>query len=111
MNDTKETTVEFKTSEGVKSEGRLVRLGRFEVVFDVFGPENVLRTSEVLTQLKIVASGRVLYDGRATVSKQVTLPGGVTCQVGAGCRAGSAPRLAISGVTSPMFGLRGSPCG
>ena len=80
MNDTKETTVEFKTSEGVKSEGRLVRLGRFEVVFDVFGPENVLRTSEVLTQLKIVASGRVLYDGRATVSKQVTLPGGVTCQ-------------------------------
>jgi extracellular factor (EF) 3-hydroxypalmitic acid methyl ester biosynthesis protein len=80
MSETKETRIEFTTSQGQQSEGRLVRLGRFEVVFNVFGPENLLRTSEVLAQLKIMTGPRVLYDGRATVSNLVTLAGGVTCQ-------------------------------
>lgn len=73
--------IEFDSGHGAQGEGRLVRLGRFEVVFNVFGPENVLRTSEAINKLKITSGGRVLYDGRATVSNLVNLPGGVTCQV------------------------------
>jgi extracellular factor (EF) 3-hydroxypalmitic acid methyl ester biosynthesis protein len=75
-----ESVIEFVTAQGVESEARLVKLARFEVIFNVFGPENILRTSEVLTKLKIVSAGQVLYDGRATVSNLLAISGGITCQ-------------------------------
>ena len=80
MKDLKENLIEFRTSQGLELEGRLVRLGRFDVVFDVFSPDSVIRTSEVLPQLKIVTAGRVSYEGRATVSKLVSIRDGVTCE-------------------------------
>ena len=75
-----QTAIEFVTAQGLEAEGQLVRLGRLEIVFNVFGPDNVLRTSEVIGRLKVVSGGHVLYEGRATVSSLVAIAGGVTCQ-------------------------------
>lgn len=75
----KESRIEITTLGGVELEGCLIRLGRFEVVFDVFSPEVLLRTSEVLPRLKILRQGCVVYEGRATVTNLINLAGGVTC--------------------------------
>ena len=75
----KESRIEITTASGVELEGRLVRMARFEVVFEVFSPEVLLRTSEVLSRLKILSRGQVVYEGRATLTNLINLGGGVTC--------------------------------
>lgn len=76
-----ETTVRLTTSRGEELEGQLTRLGRYETVFDVYGPADALRTSEVLSKLTVQSGDRVLYEGRATVSDLVTTAEGLTCRV------------------------------
>lgn len=81
MNTFEESSIEFTTGQGVEPEARLVRLGRFDVVFEVFSPENVLRPSEVPAKPKIVNGGRVFHHGRATVASLLSGCGGGTCEV------------------------------
>ncbi|HTD66958.1 MAG TPA: class I SAM-dependent methyltransferase [Candidatus Limnocylindria bacterium] len=81
MQNVRESLLQFATSDGVELEGRLLQLGRFSAIFNVFSPENLLQTSGVLNELKIVTNGHVLYQGRATISGLVGIAGGVTCEV------------------------------
>src|SRR5580765_7509545 len=62
--------VTFKTSQGFEMQATLLKLTRFQVAFEVFGPA-VLRTSEVLQDFKIVMQDRPIYCGRALVSELV----------------------------------------
>lgn len=66
-----ETSLRFTTSSGEEFEGHVVQLGRYEVVFDLFAPEESLRTSEVLPKFALTLRERSLYEGKATVSDLV----------------------------------------
>jgi extracellular factor (EF) 3-hydroxypalmitic acid methyl ester biosynthesis protein len=76
-----ETTVGFTSSRGEQLEGHLLRLARREVVFEVYGPDDVLRASEVLSKLIVKSGERTVYDGKATVAALVNKPGALTCKV------------------------------
>ncbi len=51
--------------------GHLIRLGRYEAVFDVFAQTDCLRTSEVLPSCKITVDGHIVFSGRCTISKLI----------------------------------------
>jgi extracellular factor (EF) 3-hydroxypalmitic acid methyl ester biosynthesis protein len=68
---TKESFAAFTTSEGAELQGNLLRFTRDLVVLEVYNPECVLRTSEVLTEFRIVWNDRTLYMGRAVVRSMV----------------------------------------
>ncbi|SRR5581483_4470822 len=66
-----ESSVTWRSSHNGEVHGRLVRLARHRVVFEVYGPSGLLRTSEVLSEFEIVLRERTIYSGRATVSSLV----------------------------------------
>ncbi len=69
--DSKDTLVFGQTSQGVEIHATLVRLTRYMVVFEIYNPALVLRTSEVLGNFKVVIRDRILYSGRAVVRNLV----------------------------------------
>ena len=75
-----ETSLRFTTSRGEEFEGHVVQLGRYEVVFDLFAPEESLRTSEVLPKFNLTLRERPLYEGKATTSDLVNHGNRVTCK-------------------------------
>ena len=60
--------VSFKNSQGIASEGTLVRLSRQSVVFEVYNPYSIVQLSEVISELNIHQGDRATYDGRAVVT-------------------------------------------
>lgn len=60
-----------RNSQGVEVRASLLRLSRYQVVFEVYNPYSILQLSEVLNEFKIVMNDRVVYSGRATVSNLV----------------------------------------
>lgn len=80
MKKNKESVVECVTAAGESVEGQLVRLGRFDVVFSVSSCFDQLRTSEVLSSLKITSDKGLLYQGRATVRNLVEIDTGLLCE-------------------------------
>ena len=81
MSNDAEPTIKFSKTSGEELEGHALRLGRYELSFDVYGPENSLRTSEVLPKLTVKIRDQVLYEGKATVATLVNTSGGMTCKV------------------------------
>ena len=81
MKNLKESVVECVTAAGEPIEGHLIRLGRFDAVFEVSNCFDALRTSEALTTLTITLDKRLLYEGRATVRKLVDTETGLLCEV------------------------------
>lgn len=75
-----QTVLRFATTRGEEFEGHLVQLGRHEAVFDLFAPDDSLRTSEVLPRFSLKLNERALYEGKATVSSLVTHGNRVTCR-------------------------------
>jgi extracellular factor (EF) 3-hydroxypalmitic acid methyl ester biosynthesis protein len=65
---TTECEVAFQTADGREAQACLSRLTRQTATFQTDDFATVLRTSEVLANFKITASGRVIYFGRAVVS-------------------------------------------
>ena len=63
----KESLVTFQNSQGSEGRGNLLRLSRHAATFEIYSPDVVLRTSEVLAGFKIVWQDRTLYSGRAVV--------------------------------------------
>jgi len=80
MSTEAETAIHLATSHGDELDAQVVHLARYEVVFDVYGPEDTLRTSEVLDKLTVTVRGRTVYEGKATISSLVSNGGGVTCK-------------------------------
>jgi extracellular factor (EF) 3-hydroxypalmitic acid methyl ester biosynthesis protein len=60
-----------KTADGVNIHATPLKLSRYSVVFETFGPDNVLRLSEALGDFKIVLRKQTIYSGRATVHNLV----------------------------------------
>jgi extracellular factor (EF) 3-hydroxypalmitic acid methyl ester biosynthesis protein len=63
----KDSLAVFRTSQGVELRGNLLRFARHLVVLELYNPECVLQTSEVLSEFKIIWNDRALYAGRAVV--------------------------------------------
>jgi extracellular factor (EF) 3-hydroxypalmitic acid methyl ester biosynthesis protein len=64
-------TISFKTGQGLPIQATPVKLNRHAAVFEVYGGQAVLRTSEVLTDFRIMAQEQVLYSGRAVISNLI----------------------------------------
>lgn len=75
------TAVAFKTSSGGETLGTLLRLTPHSAAFELHTPDPVLRSSEVLPELKISADRRQLYCGRAVVTGLVNTGAGQVCEV------------------------------
>ncbi len=63
----RDSSVVCKTSQGTEIHGSLTRFSRHAVVFEVYDPTIVLRTSEVFPELRINFQARTIYSGRAVI--------------------------------------------
>lgn len=73
-------TVSFKAGQAQEVQGSLLRLTPLVVVFEVYGPEGILRTSEVLGEFKIRSDEQVFYEGRATLTSVINTGTAVICE-------------------------------
>ena len=64
----RENDVTFQTHDGAESHAKLGRLTRHAVTFEAANLAATLRTSETLSNFKIITGNRVIYFGRAVVS-------------------------------------------
>jgi extracellular factor (EF) 3-hydroxypalmitic acid methyl ester biosynthesis protein len=69
-----------RNSQGAEVRASLLRLSRFEVVFEVYNPYSILQLSEVLSEFRIFIGDRLVYSGRAVVSKMVNTGILVVCE-------------------------------
>jgi extracellular factor (EF) 3-hydroxypalmitic acid methyl ester biosynthesis protein len=76
---TQDSLVVFKSSQGLDLQASMLKLNRHQAAFEVCGP-NVLRTSEVLQDFKIVMQDRTVYCGRAVVSNIVNTGTVLVCE-------------------------------
>jgi extracellular factor (EF) 3-hydroxypalmitic acid methyl ester biosynthesis protein len=72
--------VVFQTSQGLAAQGRILRLTRYNVVFQTASPHDILKTSESLSELEVVLNGKTLYSGAAVVSSLISAGTLVTCE-------------------------------
>lgn len=79
--DTRETLVVCQSNQGVEIRAALVRLTRLVAVFEIYQSGAVLRTSEVLTDFKILTHDRAIYAGRAVVRSLVNTGVVAVCEV------------------------------
>src|ERR1017187_6678201 len=78
----KESLVICQTSLGAEVRGTLIKLTRFMVVFEIYNPTNVLRTSEVLSDFRIIVNDHTIYSGNATVRHLMNMGQMLVCEVG-----------------------------
>ncbi len=69
-----------KTADGVNIHATPLKLSRFSVVFETYGPDSVLRLSESLGEFKIVLRKQTVYSGRATVRNLVNTEQRQVCE-------------------------------
>src|SRR5579859_2372635 len=65
MND---AMVTFSTAQGLELRGTLLKLSRNLVVFETYGPEPILRMSEVLSDFTLRHHEQPFYSGKAIIS-------------------------------------------
>lgn len=65
-------TVSFKTSQGTIVRGTLHKLSRRNIVFEVYNPFLLIRTSEVLSDLQVRQGRSTLFQGDAVVTGVVS---------------------------------------
>src|SRR5712691_2912555 len=75
-----DSVVAFQTSQGMDVRGGLLRLDRFQAVFEVHGHGGVLQHSEVLSEFKIFVNDRLVYSGRAVIKGLVNTGLMVVCE-------------------------------
>jgi len=64
----------------VEIRASLLRLTRFVAAFEIYNPNVVLRTSEVLSEFRVLSSERTLYSGKAVVSSIVNAGTMLVCE-------------------------------
>jgi extracellular factor (EF) 3-hydroxypalmitic acid methyl ester biosynthesis protein len=77
----KESLIVCQTSQGLEIRATVSRLTRHLGVFEVYSPSLVLRTSEVLSEFRVVLRERVIYSGRAVVRGLVSTGLLTVCEV------------------------------
>jgi extracellular factor (EF) 3-hydroxypalmitic acid methyl ester biosynthesis protein len=75
-----EGLVVCQNSHGAEVAGTLLRLTRYQVVFEIYTPDTVLRASEVLTGFKVTINDRPVYSGRAVVANLLNTGTGSVCE-------------------------------
>jgi extracellular factor (EF) 3-hydroxypalmitic acid methyl ester biosynthesis protein len=76
----KASLVTFQTSQGLELRGTLLRLGRYQIAFEIYDPAAVLRVSEVLSLLKIFVANQIVYSGKAVITNQINSGTTVVCE-------------------------------
>src|SRR5579859_6965245 len=74
------TFVSFQTSQGQDVNATVIKLDRFELAFEMYSPSSVLRTSEALTNFRIILHDHTVYAGRAVVRGLVNVGNLVVCE-------------------------------
>lgn len=67
-NESSQSVITCRNSQGMELTANLLRIKRYSVVFEVYNPYSILQLSEVLSDFRIMASRRLLYQGKAVVS-------------------------------------------
>ena len=82
MDDTilKQNLVTYVNSQGNEARGNLLRLSHHGVAFELYSPDGVTRTSEVLREFKIFSRERLVYSGRAVVRDLVNAGTVIVCE-------------------------------
>src|SRR6266705_3474604 len=76
----KESLITFSTSQGIEMRAAMLRLTRYEAVFEIYNPACVLLSSEVLSEFKILLQDRTVYAGRAIVKHLVNTGPTLVCE-------------------------------
>ena len=76
----KESLITFSTSQGIELRAAMLRLTRYEAVFEIYNPACVLLSSEVLSEFKILLHDRTVYAGRAIVKHLVNTGPTLVCE-------------------------------
>lgn len=71
----------FQTAQSGEIRGSLLKLTCHLAVVEIYNPNIILRSSEVLTDVKIVIQSRIIYSGRAVVSNLVTAGSMAMCEL------------------------------
>jgi extracellular factor (EF) 3-hydroxypalmitic acid methyl ester biosynthesis protein len=74
-------TVLCRNSQGTPITANILRLGRYNVTFEVYNPYSILQLSEVLQGFQIRLNERVIYSGAAIVSGLVNTGVLLVCEV------------------------------
>src|SRR6266481_3003906 len=76
----KDSLVAFRTNQGIELRASVLRLGRYQAVFEVYNPAGVLHLSEVLSDFRIVINERTVYCGKAVVAGLVNTGTMLICE-------------------------------
>src|SRR5712691_11450839 len=77
---TNDSVVAFQTSQGMEVRGGVLRLDRFQAVFELYSQGGILQHSEVLSEFKIFFKDRLAYSGRAVIKGLVNTGLVVVCE-------------------------------
>ncbi|HUB87911.1 MAG TPA: class I SAM-dependent methyltransferase [Verrucomicrobiae bacterium] len=70
-----------KTRSGVELRGKLIKLTRLVIAFEIYDPGAAVRLSEILDDFKIFLDDREAYSGKAVVSNVVQTAALTVCEV------------------------------
>jgi extracellular factor (EF) 3-hydroxypalmitic acid methyl ester biosynthesis protein len=88
-----------QTAQGVDVRATLLRFTLHSVVFEVYNPHLILRTSEVLTSFQIIIQNRPVYSGKAVITSLVNIGTILVCEAA----------LDESWVDAEIFSLAATP--
>jgi extracellular factor (EF) 3-hydroxypalmitic acid methyl ester biosynthesis protein len=75
------SAVTFQTSQGAEVRATLLNLSSYAAAFEVYSPETIIRTSEVLDEFKVLINDRAVYAGRPVVRDAVNTGTALVCSV------------------------------
>jgi extracellular factor (EF) 3-hydroxypalmitic acid methyl ester biosynthesis protein len=71
----------FRTKDGFEARANILRMAPFLAALEVYHPEVILQTSEVLEEFRIYLGDRLAYSGRAIVMQMVSTGSTIVCEV------------------------------
>ncbi|MGH7967130.1 MAG: hypothetical protein ACREIC_00225, partial [Limisphaerales bacterium] len=71
----------FKNSQGLEFQATPLHFDRFVAALEIYTPNLVLRTSEVLTEFRLTLGGQTVYFGQAVVTNLVNAGAVLVCEV------------------------------
>jgi extracellular factor (EF) 3-hydroxypalmitic acid methyl ester biosynthesis protein len=77
----KGSLVTGQTSQGAELRATLLRLTRYQAVFEIYNASMTLRTSEVLHEFRIVLNDLTVYSGGAVISNLINTGPLIVCEV------------------------------
>ena len=81
IGDVRDGLVTFRTSQGLEVRATLLRLTRYAATIEVYGPDIVIRTSEVLGEFKVFVRDQPVYSGRSVVQQAVNTGTATVCHM------------------------------